>query len=262
MKLRTAKNQHRTSGSSQRHLLRMLFLTLLVVLASSCIGNRQPSPDGLVFAGLEHKDLGGADVDLELVVDGIGTSGQDGLATNVEPAREWEVDIGLVGFEPGATITYSALTDRPVSTMVWKEEDGAVEISASFERSPTYSLEISNGGTTVLRRSALPNAVSALRVIPGIPEPIDICELVPQFCEPIIIFRLTLNPGECQWEINLGEPVELDAGEGVVLGDRILLTEEHESEHAHDAMVFTEMRIQAGGLSSIRIRDERVERPR
>jgi len=248
-------------------MLRLLFLPLLLVLASSCSGYRQPSPDGLVFAGLEHKDLGGADVDLELVVDGFGPSGQDGLATNVEPAREWEVDIRLVGIEQGATITYSAVTDRPVSTMVWGAVDSAVVISASFERSPTYSLEISNEGTTVLRLSALPNAVSSLSVIGNdirFPDfdRIDICDVWPRFCEPIIVFRLTLNPGACQWEINFRESLQFDTAEGVVRGDRILLTEEHEPEHAHDAMVFTEMRIQAGGLSSIRIRDERVERPR
>ncbi len=48
-----------------------------------------------------------------LVVDRIGTSGQDGIATNVAPALEWEVDLRLAGLEPGAIITYTAVTDRP-----------------------------------------------------------------------------------------------------------------------------------------------------
>lgn len=266
MKRTTAKNQDRISGSWRRHVPRMLFLTLLVVLTSSCTGRRHLRPDRLVFAGLEHNDLAGAHVDRALVVDRIGTSGQDGIATNVAPALEWEVDIRLAGLEPGAIITYSAVTDRPVSRMVWAAEGHDVAISASFERSPTYSLEVSNGGTTVLRRSAVPNAVSRLRVMGNdipLPDLRDICERVPEFCEPIIIFRAIASPlGECQWEIILSEPVELDAEEGVFLGDRILLTEEHVSDHAHGAMVFTQMRIQAGRLSSITILDERVERPR
>ena len=265
MKRKTAKNQHRTSGSSQRHLLRMPFLTLLVVLASSWTGCRHRSPDGLVFAGLKHKDLAGANVDRALVVDHIGTSGQDGIATNVEPALEWEVDLRLVGLGSGATITYTAVTDRPVSTMVWAAEGHDVAISASFERSPTYSLEISNGGTTVLTQSAIPNSVSRLRVIGNdipLPDLQDFCERVPEFCEIRTVFRVLPTSGKCLWETIFETPARLGAGEGVVLGDRILLTEEHDSDNAHGAMVFTQMRIQAGRLSSLTIRDERVERPR
>ncbi len=274
MKRRTANNQDRISGSSRRHVPRMLFLTLLVVLASSCTGRRHARPDRLVFAGLKHNDLAGAHVDRALVVDRIGTSGQDGLATNVAPALEWEVDLRLVGIESGATITYSAVTDRPVSTMVWKEEDRALEISASFERSPTYSLEISNGGTTVLTRSAIPNGDSILSFVcvpSSLPPPDPVppgfnwCRVCLNWpCTIVIIhFKAIASPlGECQWGITLSEPVELVAGERVVLGDRILLTEEHVSDHAHGPMVFTQMRIQAGRLSSITILDERVERPR
>ena len=262
MKRRTRKNQHLTSEPSPRHLLGMPFITLLVVLASSSAGCRYPSSEGLVFARLQHKELAGADVGHALVVDGIGTSGRDGIATDVEPAREWEADIRLLGLESDAIITYTAVTDRPVSTMVWKEEDGHMDISASFQRSPTYSLEISNGGTTVLTQSGIPNSVSRLIIGDDIPHIRDFCDICSSCCRILGDFRVLPSTGECQWEIIFGEPVPLDAGEGVVLGDRILLTEEHEPAHAHGAMVFTQMRIQAGRLSSLTIRDERVERPR
>ncbi len=219
----------------------MPYLTLLVDLASSWTGCRHRSPDGLVFAGLKHKDLAGANVDRALVVDRIGTSGQDGIATNVEPALEWEVDLRLVGLGSGATITYTAVTDRPVSTMVWAAEGHDVAISASFERSPTYSLEISNGGTTVLTESGIPNGVARLRVMGNdipLPDIRSICERVPEFCEPIIVFRVLPSnsgpgTGPCVFGVLLSASVPLDAGEGEIRGDRIILTEDHHSAHAH-----------------------------
>lgn len=261
------KDYRRTSRPSRWRLPPVLCLALLGVLSACCTGVQPPSLDRSVFSGLEHRALGRAAIDLELVVNGIDTSGRDGLATHVAPASEWEADVHLVNLKPGATITYSAVTDRPVSTMAWSEEGGALEVSASFDRSPTYSLEIFNERTTILRRAAHPSAIPALRVIvddPPSPLPslADLCRAAPEFCVLTIGFRVLGPSGECQWEINFTQPVVVDVGDDqIVRGDRILLTEEHGSEHAHPAMVFDEMRIQASGVDSIRVLSERVARP-
>ena len=249
------------------------------VPASPKVIAAKPSLDGPVLAGLKHKVLAGADVQLALVVDRIGTSGQDGIATNVEPAREWKADIRFVGLQSGAIITYSAVTDRPVSTMVWKEKDGDLEISASFDRSPTYSLKISNGGTTVLTQSAIPRGAPAVSVlfnddnaprprggVKGLPgvlagDPLPGLDISVEQNPGGNIIVIASNSGECQWEAIWREPMRIDTGDRVVLGDRIVLTAEYASGDAPGPMVFTQMRIQAARLSSFTIRDERVERP-
>ncbi len=233
----------------------------------------------VVFDGLDHVALEDARLTLkpdatggqDLVISNIGSSGLDGVSIDVGKAALWQADM-VSEQGKGSTTTLTAVGGHPgapslpISTLVravGESETGGVlasvaKISASFE-SATYRMEILLDGNIVRVIDDIPSGSVAARI--PVPEPIDICDIIPWWCEGRDTFRVSPG-GVCEFDIEFdlnvpGGAVEIQlAGGQMILAAQIRLIEN--PDHDPEEMLFTKMEITAANVPSFTLLSETV----
>lgn len=239
------------------------------------VAHEQTTMPPVRFAGLDHLPIGNAAVTVrgeQLVIDELGSSGKDGMATDLGgPAIEWGMTFapdmtsglaaslnlvaigGLAGEPPGPAATLKLATT----------EAGYLSIAADFATS-THILEVYRDDTRVARRDGVPSdLVQPSHVVGIICDEYDnlvvCCNDQQTVCTKFAPRFKQNNDGTCEWEQSFEAPVPVTVGGETVFGNRIRLYESPAlPDHHHEMEAFTQMRILGTNVGVIEVDDEFV----
>jgi hypothetical protein len=220
-------------------------------------------PTGAFFAGLMHYPLSPAQLNLSedgiLVARGMGNSGDGGVFIDVGRARAWEA---LMRFQAAnnATLRLTAFGEQnghnqAAATLSLMETAAGMSFAARFG-SPTYNIQIYEADELVFQAADVPSGTQAITV------PEWICDAFDEIllCGPSdLVFRVLPQTEECEWEIVLATSFDIETGEGLVIGNRIVMTEVHPPhEHLEESgpMVFTAMSVKTAQIPAFEIYTE------
>jgi hypothetical protein len=229
-----------------------------VLIAGGAPAHAQSS--ALLFQRLTHSPIGTASLRVDsrtnaLDVSILGPAGDDGVAVKTPGATSWTARLRtpVVAGLP-LRMSWNALSDgRRIGSGLLRQTGDRFEISAVFTGQttrPTFSAQVYRDGRLISAIGGLP---STARIF----TPIDICEIVPQFCEFTGEFH-TLADGACMIRIisPTTAPITLPNGT-IVLGNELRLVEEVRPAGHYPYLDFDTMTVQSDA-SSFEILSETV----
>jgi hypothetical protein len=213
--------------SKTLHVVTIWSRIAIALMLGTTAALAQSSP--IVFQGLPHTAVGAATLRLDtarqaLEVSGLGPDAADGVAVRREDATSWTAHVSapIVSGIP-LQVSWSAIADgRRIGSGLLQQRGARFEMSGVFTGAtlkPTFSAQVYQDGLLVGSLGSLPPTAHVV-------VPIDICRLVPEFCEFTTEFH-TLFDGACMVKIvgSRAVPILLPNG-AVMTGNEVRLVEE------------------------------------
>ncbi|MFK7800761.1 MAG: serine hydrolase [Anaerolineae bacterium] len=232
---------------------------------------------GLPFQNFNHLALGDAqllkDREGNLVVNGFGTSGDDGFVVALDEAKLWRAELDLdfaelasKGKNGGAVLNAINMNGKVESTLDLSQIGNGMGVAPTFH-SEKYAVEMTTE-TGVIKIAEADNGTQTALIdwdelwctlnLPG-GLPSEICRITIEFQQN--------NDGDCEWTLTFAEAVPATLADGKKVEVRQMRMVEIEHDHGHadgrapaEEMTFSGMEVFGTALDQIVVYSEEAEK--